>query len=84
MIIVKGYILAEDLVDFLREKGEPMTEEDVDNLLCEISIDGDNRIRIEDFVQHMFATSAPDSLPLVETLSDSPDRDAYSNYNNYD
>ncbi len=57
-----------------------MTEEDVDNLLCEITIDGDDRVRIADFVYHMFATSAPDDLPLIETMSDSPDRHEYSNY----
>jgi Ca2+-binding EF-hand superfamily protein len=42
----------------LREKGEPMPQEDVDNLLCEITIDGDNRIGIAEFVQHMIQTSS--------------------------
>jgi hypothetical protein len=45
-------------VQMLREKGEPMPQEDVDNLLCEITIDGDNRIGIAEFVQHMIQTSS--------------------------
>ena len=79
-MVVSGYILAEDLVELLREKGEPLTEDDVDNLLCEITIDGDNRVNIEDFVEHMFATSAPDSLPLVETLAVKREGDDFSMY----
>ena len=53
----------------LRTKGEPLTADDVDNLLCEINIDGDNRIKISEFVEHMFATSAPDFLPLIDNIS---------------
>jgi len=62
-----GFILAEDLVDLLLTKGEPLTQQDVDNLLCEIEIDGDDKVNIIDFIEHMFSTSAPEALPLVET-----------------
>ena len=54
-----GLIAAVDLVHMLRNMGEPLTRDDVDHLLQEIYIDGDNKINIQDFVAHMFRTSAP-------------------------
>jgi len=54
-----GLISAVDLVHLLRNMGEPLTRDDVDHLLQEIYIDGDNNINIRDLVQHMFRTSAP-------------------------
>lgn len=54
-----GYISAADLVSLLRDRGEPLTQDDVDHLLQEITIDGDSRIKITDFVQHMFRSSVP-------------------------
>jgi Ca2+-binding EF-hand superfamily protein len=40
-----------------RELGEPLSEEDVDSLLREITIDGDRRVNIRDLVSHMMVTS---------------------------
>jgi len=54
-----GYIPVSDLVHLLRNLGEPLTRDDVEHLMQEIYIDGDNRVNIKDFVQHMFRTSAP-------------------------
>eukprot|EP00462_Mataza_sp_D1_P001564 CAMPEP_0175095642 /NCGR_PEP_ID=MMETSP0086_2-20121207/4276_1 /TAXON_ID=136419 /ORGANISM="Unknown Unknown, Strain D1" /LENGTH=152 /DNA_ID=CAMNT_0016368927 /DNA_START=37 /DNA_END=495 /DNA_ORIENTATION=+ len=54
-----GYIQAADLVYLLRELGEPLTMDDVTNLLREITIDGDKRVNIADLVEHMYSTSAP-------------------------
>jgi calmodulin len=54
-----GTIPVVDLVHLLRNMGEPLTRDDVDHLLQEIYIDGDNKVNIKDFVQHMFRTSAP-------------------------
>jgi len=55
-----GYITGADLVNVLQERSEPLTQTDVDNLLIEIIpiIDGDNRIKISDFVSHMFRSVA--------------------------
>lgn len=53
-----GYITAEDLVHVLRELGEPLTQDDVEALLGEVEMDGDQRICIKDFVRHMVQTSA--------------------------
>jgi len=54
-----GLIPVVSLVHLLRNLGEPLTRDDVDHLLQEIYIDGDNKVNIKDFVQHMFRTSAP-------------------------
>ncbi len=54
-----GLLPVVDLVHLLRNLGEPLTRDDVDHLLQEIYIDGDNKINITDLVQHMFRTSAP-------------------------
>lgn len=54
-----GFIPVVDLVHLLRNLGEPLTRDDVDCLLAELYIDGDNRVNIEDCVRHMFTTSAP-------------------------
>jgi len=54
-----GLLPVVDLVHLLRNLGEPLTRDDVDHLLQEIYIDGDNKINIQDLVQHMFRTSAP-------------------------
>lgn len=54
-----GFIPVVDLVHLLRNLGEPLTRDDVDHLLQEIYIDGDNKVNIKDLVQHMFRTSAP-------------------------
>lgn len=53
-----GKMMAEDFVHMLKGMGEPLTTEDVNHLLREIEIDGDNRIDYRDFVRHMFETSA--------------------------
>ena len=72
-----GSISAEDLVHLLQQRGEPMSTADVDSiltgrlvfrhdlfiiLLVEITIDGDGRIDIHDFVLHMFMTSLTDDI----------------------
>jgi len=54
-----GLIPVTDLVHLLRNLGEPLTRDDVDNLLKEIYIDGDNKVEIAGLVKHMFRTSAP-------------------------
>jgi hypothetical protein len=54
-----GFIPVVDLVHLLRNLGEPLTRDDVDCLLAELYIDGDNKINIKDLVRHMFTTSAP-------------------------
>jgi len=46
-------------ISFICNLGEPLTRDDVEHLMQEIYIDGDNRVNIKDFVQHMFRTSAP-------------------------
>jgi len=55
-----GYISAEDLFNLLQKLGEPLPLEDVNSLLTEISIDGDQRVSIREFVRHLLASSAPD------------------------
>lgn len=52
-----GLISVDDFVVMLREMGEPLTHDDVQHLLQEIEIDGDNKINIKEFVQHMSRTS---------------------------
>lgn len=52
-----GDILLEDLIELLLHRGEPLSEEDVTNLVRELTIDGDNRINVRQFVQHMMTTS---------------------------
>lgn len=54
-----GELDAADLVHLLRNLGEPLTRDDVDALLCELYIDGDNKINLREMVAHMFRTSAP-------------------------
>lgn len=54
-----GMIPAADLVHLLRNLGEPLSRDDVDHLLQEIYIDGDQMVDIRQFVAHMFRTSAP-------------------------
>ena len=58
-----GLIHVTDLVHLLRNMGEPLTRDDVDHVLQEIYIDGDNKVNIKDLVQHMFRTSAPNTDP---------------------
>lgn len=55
----KGSLTVNEFIDILRNMGEPLTRDDVDNLLLEIQIDGDNRINIQEFVMHMCRTSQP-------------------------
>lgn len=55
----EGALPAADLVHLLRNLGEPLTRDDVDALLCELYIDGDNKINLREMVAHMFRTSAP-------------------------
>lgn len=57
--VYTGHISAEDLHNMLRTLGEPLSAEDVDHLLTEIVIDGDGRVNIEHFVEHMHSTSLP-------------------------
>lgn len=52
-----GHVDAAELVEAMRSRGEPLSEEDVENLVREMAIDGDKRISIAAFVQHMYATS---------------------------
>jgi calcium-binding protein CML len=52
-----GFILAQDFVQVMLHMGEPLSIDDVNNMLSELSIDGDERINIQDFVSHMFFTS---------------------------
>ena len=54
-----GKLPAWYFVSILRGMGEPLTRDDVDHLLREIRVDGDNLIEIEEFVRHMFDTSMP-------------------------
>lgn len=54
-----GYLPAQDLVQILSEMGDPLSREDVLNLLRELTIDGDHRVNIAEFVRHMFKTSKP-------------------------
>jgi Ca2+-binding EF-hand superfamily protein len=54
-----GKVDAADLVYLLRELGEPLTMEDVNALLQEITIDGDKQVDIRDFVRHIVQTSMP-------------------------
>jgi calmodulin len=53
-----GEISAEDFVHMLKNLSEPLTDDDVNNLLMEINIDGDLNINIRDFVSHMISTSS--------------------------
>jgi calmodulin len=53
-----GLMNAEDFIIMLKEMGEPLTNDDVEHLLREIEIDGDNKIDFRAFVRHMFETSA--------------------------
>jgi len=55
----EGQLPVVELVHLLRNLGEPLTRDDVDHLLQEIYIDGDQKVNIKDLVQHMFRTSAP-------------------------
>lgn len=55
-----GILTGEDFVHLLRQRGEPLSQADVDNLLLEITIDGDKQVNIQDFVTHMFQTSRLD------------------------
>lgn len=52
-----GQIHGSMLVDILRNSGECMSQDDVDGLLCEINIDGDNMINIVQFIQYMVQSS---------------------------
>ena len=52
-----GKIKAIHLIEMLKNKGEPLSQQDIDQLLLEIDIDGDHYINIEQFVNHMFETS---------------------------
>lgn len=52
-----GHVDAAELVEALRTRGEPLSEEDVARLMQEATIDGDKRINIRDFVRHMLDTS---------------------------
>jgi calmodulin len=54
-----GRVLASDFVHLLRGMGEPLSEEDANALLREITIDGDGYVDIQQFVDHMFRTSLP-------------------------
>jgi calmodulin len=64
-----GTLSAADFVHMLREMGEPLTEQDVNQLLKEVAIDGDQRINIQAFVSHMFESS------LVADDEDDDDED---------
>mgnify|MGYP001953432301 CR=1 FL=1 len=52
-----GHVDAAELVEALRSRGEPLSEEDIAHLLRELSIDGDKRINVRQFVEHMLTTS---------------------------
>jgi len=57
-----GHIDAAEFVHMLRNMGEPLTEEDVHNLMQEIQFDGDKKINVAELVRHFFETSAPGHL----------------------
>lgn len=46
-----GYITADELRDFLTRLGEPLTDEEVDDLLRQADLDGDGQISYEEFVK---------------------------------
>eukprot|EP00929_Paragymnodinium_shiwhaense_P051269 TRINITY_DN25811_c0_g1_i1.p1 TRINITY_DN25811_c0_g1~~TRINITY_DN25811_c0_g1_i1.p1 ORF type:complete len:381 (+),score=112.29 TRINITY_DN25811_c0_g1_i1:97-1143(+) len=46
-----GYITADELRDFLTRMGEPLTDEEVDDLLRQADLDGDGQISYEEFVK---------------------------------
>jgi calmodulin len=46
-----GYITADELRDFLTRMGEPLTDDEVDDLLRQADLDGDGQISYEEFVK---------------------------------
>jgi Ca2+-binding EF-hand superfamily protein len=58
-----GLISVPDLVHVLLNLGEPLTREDVENLMLEIEVDGDNQVNIAEFVRYMYDTSMLDPNP---------------------
>lgn len=52
-----GTMTAPDFVHMLRGIGEPLTELDVNQLLKEVDIDGNDKINIRNFVEKMFDSS---------------------------
>lgn len=58
-----GQISVPDLVHVLLNLGEPLTREDVENLMLEIAVDGDNMVDIAEFVRYMYDTSDLDPNP---------------------
>lgn len=59
----------------LHKMGEPLPLEDINNLLTEISIDGDQMIDIRGFVQHMLDTSAPSAEAEVAAAEELAEED---------
>nr|7VUT_A Chain A, AlleyCat10 [Homo sapiens]7VUT_B Chain B, AlleyCat10 [Homo sapiens]7VUU_A Chain A, AlleyCat [Homo sapiens]7VUU_B Chain B, AlleyCat [Homo sapiens]7VUU_C Chain C, AlleyCat [Homo sapiens]7VUU_D Chain D, AlleyCat [Homo sapiens] len=50
-----GYISAAELRIVMTNRGEPLTDEEVDELHRETDIDGDGQVNYEEFVQRMRA-----------------------------
>nr|7VUR_A Chain A, AlleyCat [Homo sapiens]7VUR_B Chain B, AlleyCat [Homo sapiens]7VUS_A Chain A, AlleyCat [Homo sapiens]7VUS_B Chain B, AlleyCat [Homo sapiens]7VUS_C Chain C, AlleyCat [Homo sapiens]7VUS_D Chain D, AlleyCat [Homo sapiens] len=50
-----GYISAAELRIVMTNRGEPLTDEEVDELHRETDIDGDGQVNYEEFVQRMTA-----------------------------
>ncbi|XP_048736680.1 calmodulin-beta-like [Ostrea edulis] len=48
-----GYITASDLRSVLQCMGEDLTEEEIDEMIAEVDIDGDGRIDFEEFIACM-------------------------------